>query len=252
MTIHASVVPVVFLALAAHTLSPQAADESPVLRKANYLAILPGGGPQRQVSLKAQQVSPAYSDALNFTLIGPDSSTITAGEVLLGEERLLSIPGKPEGLHVLELDSGWNACRVDPRGIPSAMVARETVPLHTARGAKQLFFYVPRGCKQFSVWLVADAPREGARIEIAGPDGGKVVEEEGDYDKPQRVRATVPAGCDGKVWSLALVKPKAGGLNVDDVVLWLDPALPPYLSMREDWALTFGKRKGDGVNGVLE
>jgi hypothetical protein len=75
------------------------------------------------------------------------------------------------------------------------------------------------------------------------PDGRTVVEEEGDYDTPQRIRVPVPPESDGKVWSLALLKPKTRGLHVDDVKLWLDSALPPYLSTCEHWALLFGKRK---------
>ncbi len=221
----------------------EAADDLlPTLRQANYLAILPQAGRPCEIQLKAQRYSPAYSDMLNFTLIGPNSSTIATGEVLLGEEFRLSTPKDADGLHVLELDSGWNACRVDPGETPAAFVARETVPLHTAREV-EFFFYVPTGMKRFSIWLVAGAPREGARVEIKGPEGRPVVEEEGDYDRPQRVGAAVPAGCDGKVWSLSLLKPKAAGLHVDDVKLWLDPGLAPYLSTREDWALTFGKRK---------
>lgn len=227
--------------LAAHL---EAAEEpGPILRQTNYLAVLPESGRQTEVVLKTQQYSPAYSDVLHFALIGPDSSTVGTGEVSPGQEFQLSIPAASSGLHVLELDSGWNACRASTGPTPSAWVARETVPLQTARGVKQLFFYVPRGVKQFSVWLVAATAREGARVQISGPDGRTVVEEEGDYDTTQRIRVQVPSGTDGKVWSLALLKPLARGLNVDDVKLWLDPALPPYLSTREDWALMFGQRR---------
>lgn len=215
----------------------------PILRQINYLALLPVPDQPAQVHLQAQRYSPAYSDALNFTLTGPDSSTVTTGEIPPGEEFLLSMPAASNGLHVLELASGWNVCRVDVRATPAAFVARETMPLQTAREVKPLYFYVPRGSKQFSVWLVADVAREGARLQIAGPDGQTVVEEEGDYDKPQRIRVAVPAGADGKVWSLALRQPRTRGLVVDDVKLWLDPTLPPYLSSRADWALMFGKRK---------
>jgi len=220
-----------------------AAEPGPILRQTNYLAVLPDAGRQDEVVLQAQKYSAVYADVLHFTLIGPDSSTVSSGEVSLGEEFRLSIPAAADGLHVLELASGWNACRADTGATPSAWVARETVPLQTARGVTQLFFYVPRGAKQFSMWLVAATPREGARVQIRGPDGRTVVEEEGDYDTTQRIRVSVPPQADGAVWSLALLKPKTGPWNVDDVKLWLDPALPPYLSACAEWALMFGKRK---------
>lgn len=230
------------LAGLSHELS--ASDQPlPMLRQTNYLAVLPAAGEQGEIILKAERYSPTYSDVLGFSLIGPDSSTLTRGEVWLGREFALAIPAAPRGMHVVELQSGWNACRVDAQTTPSAFVAREILPLHTARGVKRFFFYVPRGVRQFSVWLAAETPGEGARVQIIGPDGRTVVEEEGDYDKPQAVRAEAPAGTDGSAWSLALLQPRARGLNVDDVKLWLDSALPPYLSAREDWALLFGKRK---------
>ena len=96
---------------------------------------------------------------------------------------------------------------------------------------------------RFHRLLAAETPGEGARVQTLGPAGRAVVDEEGDYDKPHAVRVAAPAGTDGAVWSLALLQPRAGGLNIDDVNLWLDSALPPYLSAREDWALLFGKRK---------
>lgn len=232
--------------VASVTLVPHlvAADEpGPLLRQTNYLAVLPDPDRPAEVVLQTQQYSPAYADVLHFTLIGPDSSTVRTGEVPLGEQFRLSFPTAARGLHVLELDSGWNACRVETGTTPSAWVARETVPLQTARGVKQLFFYVPRGTKQFSVWLVAATPREGARVRISGPDGRIAVEEESDYDTPQRIRVPVPPQTDGKVWSLALLKPQTRGLNVDDVKLWLDSTLPPYLALRHDWALLFGQRR---------
>lgn len=243
MTIRISLAFIVLVLANASRPAEAAEVAGPVLRKTNYLAVLQEASGKAGMVIESQQYSPVYSDVLGFVLTGPESNTLSMGEVSLGEQLALTFPGKTNGLHVLELDSGWNACRIVSAEAPLAYVAREIVPLHTARGVKQFFFYAPGGCREFSIWLAADTPREGARIEISGPDGRSIVEEEGDYDKPQRVRVGVPAGGDGKVWSLSLRKPKAAGLNVDDVTLWLDAALPPYLSTREDWALAFGKRK---------
>ena len=222
---------------------PAAEAQGPTLRQRNYLALLPEAGRTAEVNLKAEQFSPIYSDTLRYLLIGPDSSTLATGEVALGKEQVLPIPAQTGELHALEVDSGWNICRVDSRATPSALVAWEAVPLHTVREIPRLYFYVPAGCRQFSLWLVAEVTGEAARLQICGPDGGTILEEEGDYDKPQRIRVSVPAGSDGKAWSLAILRPKAKGLRVDDVTLWLDAALPPYLSATADWALLFGRRK---------
>lgn len=218
------------------------AAPGPMLRQTNYLALLPAEDASREIVLWAEQYSPVYSDLLEFTLIGPDSSVLATGEVALGANVKLTIPPTPEGLHAVELNSGWNACRIDPRTTVAAFVAREALPLHTARAVPRLFFYVPGGLGRFSIWLAAETPREGARIQICGPDRQIVVEEEGDYDQPHAIRVAVPPGAAGAVWSLALLAPRTPGLYLDDVRLWLDSGLPPYLTTRDDWALLFGKR----------
>lgn len=106
----------------------EGADEAgPTLRQTNYLAVLPEPGRQAEVVLKTQQYSPAYSDVLHFFLIGPDGSTVSTSEVSPGEAFRLSLPAAARGLHVLELASGWNACRADtgatPKPQPSAEAA---------------------------------------------------------------------------------------------------------------------------------
>ena len=60
---------------------------------------------------------------------------------------------------------------------------------------------------------------------------------------PDRSTVDVPPGQSGKVWSLAVEEPKRAGLYLNKVELGLKPPLPPYLTKRADWALTFGTRK---------
>ena len=141
------------------------------------------------------------------------------------------------------MDSGWNICFFDSGETPSAFIASDLHPLQTIRGIERLYFYVPKNCKRFSLFVTADVTGEAARIIVSSPDGQTIKEEEGDYDKRTAIKVDVPAGSDGKVWSLSVVKPNAPGLVLDDVMLSLDPSLPPFLSKRADWALAFGRRK---------
>jgi len=220
-----------------------APGEEPILRHRNYAALWPAAGRECRVELSARQYGTYYADQLHYNLIGPDSNLLASGDVALGAKAGLAFTPQGDGLHVLELDPGGNACLVDAGETRTALVASETVPLHTARGFKRLWFYVPRGCKRFTVGLIAQSVREGARVQVLSPDGNPVLEEEGDYDKAAKLRVSVPAGADGKPWSLAILRPKAKTLAVDDVTLWLDAALPPYLCPREEWAAEFGRRR---------
>jgi len=219
-----------------------AAGEGPVLRGTNYLALLPAAGSSCSIELHSQQIAKIYSEEMQATLIGPDSSIMARAQPELGKSQRLAFAPKT-GLHVLGLIAGSNACTVDGGDTPMAFVARESLPLQTCRELKRLYFYVSKGCKRFKIGLVASAPREGARIEVFSPGGQTpLVAEEDDYDRPAAIRVDVPKGNDGQVWSLAVVRPKSKAIHLDDVKLWLDAALPPYLSLRADWAEGFGKR----------
>ncbi len=218
-----------------------AADQGPVFRGQNYLALLPAAGKPCRVELHSQQISKLYTDELQANLIGPDSAVVLQVRPALGQSQALSFAPKA-GLHVLELSAGSNACTVDVADTPAAMVASQRVPMQTCRELQRLYFAVPQGCKRFQITLVAEAPAEGARLEVFAPAGETVVADEGNYDKPTAIRVDVSKGSDAKTWSLAVLRPKSREFHLDDVKLWLDPALPPYLALRADWAEQFGKR----------
>jgi hypothetical protein len=219
------------------------AQDWPTLRRTNYAAILGSAGKELKLQLRSQQHVRQYGDELSYTLVGPDSNEIASGGIPLDTTKTIVASPKADGLCVLEMDSGWNICFLDSGESPSAYIASETMPLHTIREIERLYFYVPKGRKQFAILVTADVTHEAARIILFSPDGQVVKEDEGDYDTQTRIKVNVPAGADGKVWSLSVAKPKAAGLVLDDVTLSLDSSLPPYLSKRPDWALMFGKRR---------
>ena len=222
-----------------------AADDWPTLRRTNYVALLGTSGKKMAVSLKSEQRASRYGEELCYMLVGPDSNELACGDIALGKSVDISAAAKADGLCVLELEAGWNVCHVDSAETPLAYIASGSVPLHTIRVIERLHFYVPTGCKRFTIYVQADVTGEAARVQVFCPDGTMVKEEEDDFDRAGRIKLDVPAGADGKAWSLAVVRPKTKGLGLDDVTLWLDEKLPPYLSKRAEWASAFGKRKHD-------
>ncbi len=222
-------------------------QRSPTLRKLNYVALLSPPGQPMKLEIKSVAHTRNYGDELAYCLVGNDSNEIVSGGVPLDASRTLTAQqpasaGK-DALCVLEIDSGWNICFFDSFETPAAFVASETHPLHTIREIERLYFYVPKGCARFGLFVLADVAGEGARIVVFSPEGAVVKEEEGDFNTRTQIKVVAPSGTDGKVWSLSVAKPKAPKLYVDDVALSLDPALPPFLAKRADWAAQFGRRK---------
>jgi hypothetical protein len=234
-----------FILLAA-LLAPSAAglaEDWPTLRRLNYAALLGNAGKELRLQARSVQHTRLYGEELNYILYDCDGNEIASGGTPLNTSATIAATPKTDGLCALELDSGWNICFFDSGETPSAYVASEMVPLQTIREIERLYFYVPKDCKRFSIGVSASVTGEGARIVVFAPDGQTVKEQEGDFDKREQIKVDVPAGADGKAWSLSVAKPGAPKLYVDDVELSLDPALPPYLSKRAEWAVLFGQRK---------
>lgn len=219
------------------------AQDWPTLRRTNYIAILGSQGKEMKISLRSQRHPRRYGDELAFTLVGPDSNEITSDTIPLDTSKIVSVTPKTDGLCVLELDAGWNICFVDAGETPWALVASETLPLHTIHAIERLYFYVPAKCKRFSLFALADVRGEAALIKVFGPQGQTIKEEEGEFDKLTRIQVDVPPGADGKVWSLSVLPPRIPNTVLDDVAISLDPSISPYFSKKEEWALMFGRRK---------
>lgn len=215
----------------------------PLVRETNYLALLPAPGEELRLEITSRQQAKIYADELQYALLAGGGRVLARGRLGLGEKGLVKTAATDARLLALELTAGWNACFVDAGSTRCAWLASELHPLHVVGVNGPFYFYVPRGCRRFSVSLVAGAPREGARLVLRAADGQVVKEEEGDFDSPTRIRIEVPKTSDGQAWTLDLEKPKAKGLHADDVVLWLDPSVAPYLAKRGDWAVEFGRRE---------
>lgn len=219
------------------------ADDWPTLRYTNYVALLGSAGKEMGISLRSVQRAQQYGEELVYVLFGPSSNQLASGDLVLDTSKTVSAAPTKDGLCVLELEAGSNICFVDAGETPLAFIASNRSPMHTIRAIEKLYFYVPESCGGFHITVHADVPREAARVQILSPDGNVVKEEEEDFDKAKQIKVEVPEAWRGKAWSIAVLKPIAPGLGLDDVVMWLDPKLPPYLSKREEWAVAFGKQK---------
>ncbi|NOZ19719.1 MAG: hypothetical protein GXP25_01385 [Planctomycetes bacterium] len=219
------------------------ADDWPTLRRTNYVAVLGTAGKPLNISLRSVQRAPQYGDELTYILFGPENNQIAAGDLVLDTDKTIVNAPKKDGLCVLEIETGPNICYVDAGETPLAYIASHRSPLHTIRAIEKLYFYVPENCREFHLNVRADVPREAARIQILSPEGNVFKEKEDDFDKAKAIRVKVPDAWRGRAWAVAVLKPMAADLVLDDVVMWLDPQIPPYLSKREEWALAFGQRK---------
>ncbi|MFQ5809893.1 MAG: hypothetical protein ACE5JM_09770 [Armatimonadota bacterium] len=214
----------------------------PQFRHTNYVALLAEAGTPIKASLACRHHG-TYEDTLVYRLIDSASEEALVGEVLPEELATIELQPKRTGLHVLVLSSGWNVATIELGELPHAIVVKPDAPLQTVRRVERLYFYVPKGLREFSLLVSASVTREGLRFQVLDPEGRVVIDEDGDFDAERKLAATVPAGADGRAWSLAILEPQTPGMGLDDVMLRLDEKLPPYLAKKPEWALAFGKRR---------
>lgn len=214
----------------------------PLFRHTNYVALLAEVGETIRATVRCMHHG-AYEDTLVYRLINSASEELLAGEVLPEETRRVELRPVTPGLHVLVLSSGWNVATVELGELPHAIVVKRDVPLQTVRRCERLYFYVPKGMREFNLFVSASVTGEGLRFQVFDPDDKVVIDEDGDFDAERKLAVTVPTGADGRAWSLTILEPRTPGMGLDDVMLRLDEKLPPYLAKRPDWAVTFGKRR---------
>ncbi|MGD8239245.1 MAG: hypothetical protein PVH68_11870 [Armatimonadota bacterium] len=214
----------------------------PQLRHTNYVALLAEAGTPIEASLACKHHG-TYEDTLVYRLIDGASEEVLVGEVLPEESATIALQPKRTGLHVLVLSSGWNVATIDLGELPHAIVVKPDVPLQTVRRVERLYFYVPKGMRAFDLLVSASVTSEGLRFQVFDPGGKVVIDEDGDFDAERKLAVTVPAGADGRAWSLAILEPRTPGMGLDDVMLRLDEKLPPYLAKKPEWAVAFGKRR---------
>ena len=225
-----------------------------VLRHENFIAFNAEAGEQVRIAVQSIQRGPTYGEQLRVSIINPDSEQVLRQTVPLSASEVIEYQATVSGLHVARLQAGWNACKAQVLDRPWALVAWGQVPLNIVGSMAKLHFFVPEQVKQFAISLIADVTGEGALITIADPDGNVRHEEEGDFDREQRIAVDVPPGTDGRAWSLSITRPKAQGLVLDDVQLSLGMGLPPLLAERPEWLDGFvntGEYQPDVIDQVV-
>jgi len=216
--------------------------EGPVrFRHTNYMAFVPEPGKTVTIQLTSVPIG-KYTDPLKYRILNSESDVELSGTVGVGGKQEVTFSPKQSGLHVLELDAGWNSVACDV-SIPHAIVCHSGVILKTVRALDKLYFYVPTGTKQFTLHLQASVRGEGLAYRVLDPTGREASSGQGDYDRVEKVKITVPPGTDSKAWSLSILRPEQKGIGLDDTEIYLGKELAPYLAPKPDWAVTFGKRK---------
>ena len=204
-----------------------------IYRHGHYFLIWGSGRSSPRIKLRCVGFY-IYPAALEYQVIDSRSHVLVSDQIARGTSTELK--GLPlSRLYLVYANPGLNGVDfgVDR---PYGIVADTTRPLGLNKPQGRLFFYVPTGCNRFRVVVQSNSPREGGRVEVCSPDGQRVGEADGELDEPTPIKVQAPESCQGRVWSLRLMKPTAKGLHLDDLNVHLEGELPHLVAPKAEWA----------------
>ncbi len=213
----------------------QPADWSQVRLRGEHTLWLWAAKPGQPIELKLQchRVG-RYTDGLSAAATGPGGRSASA-QCNVGESCTIRLrPHKP-GLVEVSATAGANSYSVVSCTAPLAVEATYAHRLHVI-GAGKLYIYVPAGASMFGVTVRGGGRGENARLRVLRPDGSLAAECQSIGGAPVRALVgNIPDAHVGKLWTLQITKADEGTL--EDVYIWLDGDVSPYVCLASDGAL---------------
>ena len=206
----------------------------PRLRHRNPLFILGKAGEPVVVKLVNLQLA-HYLPGTQWVVVAPDGTRLMEGHLKVKESTVIKFTPGHDGVFLVVADSDQNSQSLSVlSGQRNAFRAAPEQRFTVNGRFGKMYFYVPQGVTQFSVFVKAEgqAPGRGGKLEIKAPSGEVAARLAGGLGSWTEIPVQVPAGQQGKVWGLS-----AEDLT-NDLISYLSPNLPGYLSPEAAKVLT--------------
>lgn len=209
----------------------QKAREYPLvkLRTSNALLVSATREQPVQITLSSFRIG-QNTTSLTWELKDTQWQNLQTGEIEVQKTGQIEVKVPQDGLYILMLEPGGNACAVKSSNVPLALMAYPIARL--IFGAEKLYFSVPQGLAQFKFKLGGGGGIETVKLTVFDPDGNQAAVGQATAQKNSLEVPVAAGGKTGQVWSLAIEKADSGVL--EDVSLGLDKQLPPVLSFFAD------------------
>ncbi len=166
---------------------------------------------------------------ISWVLVGLDDEVLARGEIPVGESADIDVPVAAGGTCALVVQTNKNNARVTPLNRHAALAAPS---IGFIGRTSPVYFMVPPGAAQFTLRFHGQWPGETVRLRVFDPDGNEAGVEETRRKGDMELPITVPAGQDGRAWSVAFEPTETGVM--EDYTVRMDPALPAYWSLAPD------------------
>ncbi len=172
-----------------------------------------------------------YGTGLSWLLLGPDKKTLAEGTVAVEETREITVTLPPGSMCVLVGNAGSNTFQVDAENCYETYPVRPW--LHLCSGvAPNLYFHVPEGTEEFSVFLQTDNEAETVQCEVLTPLDEVAGAAAGGFPSPHEIRITAKPVDRGKTWRLRVRRASTGVF--EDINIRFSDEIPPFISETPD------------------
>ncbi|MCK5804977.1 MAG: hypothetical protein KAI66_19225, partial [Lentisphaeria bacterium] len=167
---------------------------------------------------------------LKFLPLGDQAAKPETHTVLAGEVAEIILKTRPGAVHRLIADAGRNAYTLECLSGGRLAFPAEIggTSFHGIRKAAPIYFFVPKGARQFKVKLEGEGVGEIVSARIFTPDGTVVATFDTIGVFERIVTVSVPAGMDGAVWKAEPAR--VPGKLFEDFAISFDGDVVPYVS----------------------
>lgn len=188
-------------------------------------------GQRMSVRVRCRQLG-SYTAPLELAYPAEGTARASA-QAQVGEEAELTFTAAEAGLVGFSATAGANAYQIVNGPTHLAVEASPARRLHICGGG-ELYFYVPRGAREFSVVVRGQGTGETARVGVVDPTGHEVASGEAIKGLTATVKVSVREHA-GDVWKLAISKASEGTL--EDVYLHITGDAAPFVFLRRTGAV---------------
>ncbi len=185
----------------AATPRPDVAPAPAVLRGSYTFLLWPKRESRNSVVVQSVQLNPNYLDPVSTTLFDRAGREVYVAPTALGKKRIVWLPDLVNDFCVQISSAGQNAFSVPDSTAPIMIYAPQGITTNSQGGhAGTFYFYVPEGCKQFTLEL-SGRERETMEYLLHSPDGKADQSWSGVHRDTQAVIST---GGEPGVWAISI------------------------------------------------
>lgn len=163
---------------------------------------------------------------ISYSIIDSLASPVKSG--MLAKDTSITFPGKSGQYYHFYINSNGGSFEVQIKDIPWVVSTKNHDRLHFLGKTTPVYFYVPKGLKEFSLDLRSSFPHETAEAKLYN-SAGKLVKTFTTIDKPVDTQSISSDGLDGTYWKLVIGETSKA--NLDDVFISFAKSLTGFVTL---------------------